>query len=481
MENIVTSHNKVRNVVSIGEDGRILNESSIVEDNALILAYADLSTDAQKLFCSIIAKIDSTGDSFIYTFRFNTNDYLKSVGLSENKRRYEKLEAAIRRLQDTCIYIPKYIVDEKGIKYQHGWQRWTIATYAEFDKNYFEIQLNDHFAPYLLNLKRDFSILLLSDILALNSYASIRLYSLIVSRWKMQTYKASKKIRYGNHPIIIPLKTIREMLFPVDDKGKATKAYPKFGNLNQRILAPAIEEINKATPYRIVIEPNRKGNAVDSITFRTLLRESYYDSSLPLDGTQQRQLSDFRNMIFHLDDFDTENRRRKNQYYEKITLNPIAIPENIWDEYQKIVSVETFYDTRIYYFYELSKIRGLSLSEVREFRETIELNRPFRKDKKRKAWLWENKIARIKRMSYEEAEDYWYGIKVDKYFRRTEEAKMLMAEAKKQMEYIRDRYGLDDKTMRVDREAELSTDELLKILTNRRAGNETINTDTLPF
>mgnify|MGYP001013529264 len=102
--------------------------------------------------------------------------------------------------------------------------------------------------PLLSDLKSEFTKYLASDLKGLSSAYAIRIYELI---------KQYENI--GKREIAIS--DLRFMLC-LQDK------YPLFGNLQQRIIDPAIREINKNTPMQVTYELRKTGRKFTHIELR---------------------------------------------------------------------------------------------------------------------------------------------------------------------------------------------------------------------
>ena len=102
-------------------------------------------------------------------------------------------------------------------------------------------------APYLINLRDNFTRYQLSKIAHLKSNYSIRLFELL----RQFEFKQER---------VISLEELRIML-QIEDK------YKDFRDLNKRILKPAIDELNQKTHYAITIQTLKTLRRVTHIQF----------------------------------------------------------------------------------------------------------------------------------------------------------------------------------------------------------------------
>jgi hypothetical protein len=93
-------------------------------------------------------------------------------------------------------------------------------------------------------------------------------YSLAL--WELCTDYLGSGREYGETPFI-PLEAFRKLM------GVTETMYPAFMNFNQKILKPAVDEINNVSDFRVVVDYQRRGRKVMALKFKmrrvTLLPE----------------------------------------------------------------------------------------------------------------------------------------------------------------------------------------------------------------
>ena len=113
--------------------------------------------------------------------------------------------------------------------------------------------MNFHFdsklKPYLLQLKNQFTSYKLSNILSLKSTYSIRLYELMKKWQHLGHWECS-------------VDDLRGFL-----GAKSVKSYSVYGNFKNRVLLPALEELNEKTDVQISFKEIKKGRSVERIEF----------------------------------------------------------------------------------------------------------------------------------------------------------------------------------------------------------------------
>lgn len=123
---------------------------------------------------------------------------------------------------------------------------WLSASRYHHKKGFVELEFSPQLKPYLLSLKRSFTMYRLENVLLLKSKYSIRLYE-ILKRWQ----------NFGRCKF-----TIEELRGLLDiDKNTLTH----YGHLKQRVLIRAQSELAEKTDITFNFEEIKQGNRVVSI------------------------------------------------------------------------------------------------------------------------------------------------------------------------------------------------------------------------
>ena len=84
-------------------------------------------------------------------------------------------------------------------------------------------------------------------------------YSLAL--WELCTDYLGSGREYGETPFI-PIEVFRKLM------GLTENMYPAFMNFNQKVIKPAVEEINQVSDFRVVVDYQRQGRKVTAIKFK---------------------------------------------------------------------------------------------------------------------------------------------------------------------------------------------------------------------
>ncbi len=218
-----------------------LSEHLVSQSNRVIEARYDLDKNAQRLLFACISKIDSRPDSdfdvtqgYILTVEEAKKLYYKDT---DAKNVYRDLKKATNELYEARIHLKS--ADGRFERKT----RWVSACDYDNKKNQVVLYFSPQIVPYLTDLKNNFTSYKLRYITELKLRYSIRIYQLILS-WYGRNDKYKKME-------IIDFKTMLEL------DGK----YAKHTDFNNRVIKPAVKEINEFTDFELKVELTKRGRA----------------------------------------------------------------------------------------------------------------------------------------------------------------------------------------------------------------------------
>ena len=213
----------------------------VVEHNDLITkAKHDLTAKELKVMDYVISKI-KPDDVELYTISTSMYELNKVLNLNlRSGKNYSNMANTLKNMMKKVVEI--YKEKEDKVILTHWLQEIEILSNGQV-----EILLSDKLIPYLLQLKGDYTQYLLADTVQLDSKYSIMLYKLIREADKCK----GEKTPYFH----ISPDELAELL-------GSPKSYT-FGQFNQNVLLPAIDEINlKIIDMDIVVNQFRRGRKV---------------------------------------------------------------------------------------------------------------------------------------------------------------------------------------------------------------------------
>lgn len=223
-------------------EGLFVENHLVTQKNELVEAHHidPLSVNEQKVVLTMISMIEPTDDD-LKTYLLSVKDFAEMVGLKG-----ESTYSEIKKISKTLV--------SKVIEIPIGKKDWLIATWASSvryrsSEGTVEFSFDSKLKPYLLQLKNQFTSYKLSNILNLKSTYSIRLYELM-KKWQ----------HLGHWGCSVD--DLRGVL-----GAKNVKSYSVYGNFKNRVLSPALLELNDKTDVQISFNEIKKGRSVERIEF----------------------------------------------------------------------------------------------------------------------------------------------------------------------------------------------------------------------
>lgn len=214
----------------------------VTQKNELVEAHHidPLSMSEQKVVLTMISMIEPADDD-LKTYLLSVKDFAEMVGL-KGESTYSEIKKISKTLVSKIIEIPI------------GKKDWIVATWASSvryrsNEGTVEFSFDPKLKPYLLQLKNQFTSYKLSNILNLKSTYSIRMYELM-KKWQ----------HLGRWECFVD--DLRGVL-----GAKQAKSYSIYGNFKNRVLSPAIAELNEKTDVQISFKEIKKGRSIERIEF----------------------------------------------------------------------------------------------------------------------------------------------------------------------------------------------------------------------
>ena len=213
----------------------------VVKDNQLITkSRYSLSLQQQKILLYFISRIKPT-DEEGSMYEIEIKDFIKVCGYyDENGAYYPLIKKDVKELADTSSWIEI----EKGKEILF---RWIDRAEINKQKGLIRVSFHSSVAPYLFELRQRYTQYSLYDVLCLHHKYSIRLYE----------YLASMKYR-GEFEI-----SIEELKKRID-----AEKYTKFSHFKDRVLEPAIYDIDTFTDIYTEYAYKKTGRSFTHIIFR---------------------------------------------------------------------------------------------------------------------------------------------------------------------------------------------------------------------
>lgn len=213
----------------------------VVKHNDFVKARSNLSKIEHRVIAMLIAQLDREDEAFELQ-RIRISELIEKSG-SSSQDLYNRGKEICQQLLNQQIHIQK---EEDGRRVYEGYNALDKIRYVEGD-GYIEARFNDSMKPFLLQLKRRFTIYQLEAFMRLRSRYSMRIYELL-------------KMREDLRWLRMPIEQLREVL-SCEDK------YARFGDFRRRVIEQAQSEINEITDLNFTYKVEREGQSPVRINF----------------------------------------------------------------------------------------------------------------------------------------------------------------------------------------------------------------------
>jgi plasmid replication initiation protein len=214
----------------------------VVKSNHLVEAAYFLTLAEQRLLLLVIAKLDSRASLDAGICHTIAADELAAAYHLPNKQAYEMLRDAADRLFDRFVQIVDATAPQNSEKF-----RWVSKVGFSGDRRSVELHFTSDVIPFLSQLKDRFCRYHLTHVSRMTSSYAIRLYELLI-QWR----EAGSRT--------VELVWLRERL-QLGDK------YPNIRDFKNRILNPAVDQINAHSDLWVKWEQHKRGRVVHALTF----------------------------------------------------------------------------------------------------------------------------------------------------------------------------------------------------------------------
>lgn len=214
----------------------------VVKHNDLVKARSNLSKIEHRVIAMLIAQLDRDDESFDLQ-RIHIRDIIERSG-SSSQDLYSRGKEICQRLLNQQIHIQTE--EDDGQRVYEGYNALDKIRYAEGD-GYIEARFNDSMKPFLLELKRRFTIYQLEAFMQLGSRYSMRVYELL-------------KMREDLRWLRMRVEDLRKLL-SCEDK------YSRFGDFRRRVIERAQSEINETTDISFTYKVEREGQSPVRVNF----------------------------------------------------------------------------------------------------------------------------------------------------------------------------------------------------------------------
>ena len=227
----------------------------VVKANQLIRGRINWTKLEHRVVAMLVAQLKKEDDSFKMQ-QVHISELMDMAQVS-SRDIYDRAEEICRKLLNQKVHVRTSTED--GRRMYQGYNCLSTCRYVE-GSGYIEAKFNDDMKPFLLQLKRQFTMYRLQNFMQLSSQHSMRVYELI-------------KMREGLRYLCVSVEELREVLC-------CKHTYDRFSDFKRYVLERARTEIKETCDVYFTYKVERSGRTPEKVHF-TIHRKDDPDT-LPL-------------------------------------------------------------------------------------------------------------------------------------------------------------------------------------------------------
>lgn len=213
----------------------------VAKANDLVRARHNLSTTEQRIFVAMVAQLDREAEEFSVQ-----EVPLQTISSEANESDlYRRVDTIADQLLEQVVEIRTE--DERGD--EDGFIKYNVFSRCQYEKGsgVIRAKFTEDMRPFLLKLKKRFTLFLITVFLRLRSKYSTQIYELLKMRQGLRRHRM----------------TVEELRHSLALENK----YPQFSSLKKRVLEQARVELKKKADIYFTYNVIRDGNVPKEIEF----------------------------------------------------------------------------------------------------------------------------------------------------------------------------------------------------------------------
>lgn len=293
-----------------------------VEHNDLITSVAKMDKIPLKIFELAVSCIDTENppeDNTVYL----SKTILFSFFNVEDNNKHSRFKNSLTTLHQQSIFEVRE-EDEKGkMKFKIISPLETTEWSSSDDS--VKIKFTNSIMPYLINLRKNFTQYLITDLMNLNSK-----YSIILYKWLSMNYNQYENYKENGQRRKDQLEQLKNPYIDLQELRRMTntlKEYDRFANFEKRVLQTAINEVTEHTHFDVTYEKIKSGRSITGIQF--YINKDPAKASLPYKESSQKANES-------IEQKQNENKKIYNnalnsRYTKELVHNNLILSVNILD------------------------------------------------------------------------------------------------------------------------------------------------------
>ncbi|MFU2076656.1 replication initiation protein [Gallibacterium anatis] len=271
---------------------------TISKANSFVQASYSMTLDEMRILSLTLGVFDPE-NPVKRGFDFTIADFCKHFPDVDDKSAYAQVRNAILKISKRWIVL---VDNEKELT-----EVVLVNKRTYFKKEgRFYIEFHEDLIPYIAQLHNNFTKYQLVNIGAFSSTHTIRLYELC-SQYRDTGWRQTN------------IEDLKDWL-QVADK------YPRYNSFNQRVLSPAIDEINAKSDLLVSVEPIKRGRTIYALKFTIQTKKNVIKTE------RKRPPFPHKNKYGKFVKLDKQNPRMSNAEYGNYAKDCLAILEDFYSE-----------------------------------------------------------------------------------------------------------------------------------------------------
>lgn len=248
-----------RKVTSMDE----LSNKKVVQHNDLIKSVAQMETVPLKFFELAVACLDTENVPPNRTVHVS-KELLFSFFDAKSESKHTYFRDILMKLHKEAVFYMREL-DKKKKLYEYRIISPLESTSWNDSTDDISFQFTESIMPFLVELKRNFTQYLLSDIGKLDSK-----YSIVLYKWISMNYNQYENYKHKGGRTDEQLRSLKNPLISAEEIRIITNTENKYkrpADFFKRVVDVAVSEITKKTVFNVEYVQNRKGNRFSSLQF----------------------------------------------------------------------------------------------------------------------------------------------------------------------------------------------------------------------